>query len=294
MKAIVLLIDTNPAVQAMCALALTNLPIELKVSSDPAHARKIIEEENPDIILCSADIAHFDIFSYVKELRTSGNATTCFFAALVSNDLPEEIDSSSLFDAILKKPFKSEKLSTLVSGAILTQKEKAVSTPRIAVINAGALVSQGLKSILGISKAKVSLVSKEEVIHQPALPFTACICDAKNMTIFSWYSEELWGPLIVLLDESNNGKLPDRAEKLSRPLTLKALSSKLSKWHSLPEVIAKSAIKRTKTEQAELAARLGAELFQKLIISNEIVEGAPDSILSLSKSVLEEALSKEK
>lgn len=293
MKTTVLLIDTNPAIQAMCALALANLPIELTVSSDPAHARKVIEEECPDIILCSADISHFDILSYIKELKTSGNAATCFFAALISSESSEEIQQSTLIDATLKKPFKSDKLSSLVSDAILKQQEKLNALPHLVLINTGPLVCLGLKSLLATTKARVSVISKDEVIDKPHLPYTACICDSKHMAHFTWYSEDAWGPMIVLQDEAYSGKLPEQTEKLMRPLNLKALSSKLSKWHSLPIALKSPTIKRSKTEQAKLAARLGAELFHKLMISNEIVEGSSENILLLSKRVLEDVLSEE-
>ena len=116
-KAKVLIVDDEPHMRLLIRAALDKLPVELTEAADGKEAMKLIETEQPDLLLSDYQMPNWDGLTLCHQLRRRTDLkpikTVLITGALTPDDLVEAIDHK-MVDAALAKPLDVKELQQLV------------------------------------------------------------------------------------------------------------------------------------------------------------------------------------
>ena len=116
-KAKVLIVDDEPHMRLLIRAALEGLPVELTEATDGKEAMKLIETEQPDLLLSDYQMPNWDGLTLCHQLRRRTDLkpikTVLITGALTPDDLVEAIDHK-MVDAALAKPLDVKELQQLV------------------------------------------------------------------------------------------------------------------------------------------------------------------------------------
>jgi CheY-like chemotaxis protein len=116
-KAKVLIVDDEPHMRLLIRAALEKLPVELTEAADGKEAMKLIETEQPDLLLSDYQMPNWDGLTLCHQLRRRTDLkpikTVLITGALTPDDLVEAIDHK-MVDAALAKPLDVKELQQLV------------------------------------------------------------------------------------------------------------------------------------------------------------------------------------
>jgi CheY-like chemotaxis protein len=116
-KAKVLIVDDDPAMRLLVRAALERLPLELVEAADGKEAMRLIETEQPDLVLSDYQMPNCDGLTLCHQLRRRTDLkpikTVLITGALMPADLLEAINHK-MVDAALAKPVDVKELQQLV------------------------------------------------------------------------------------------------------------------------------------------------------------------------------------
>jgi CheY-like chemotaxis protein len=116
-KAKVLIVDDDPAMRLLVRAALERLPLELVEAADGKEAMRLIETEQPDLVLSDYQMPNCDGLTLCHQLRRRTDLkpikTVLITGAITPDDLVEAVDRK-MVDAALAKPLDVKELQQLV------------------------------------------------------------------------------------------------------------------------------------------------------------------------------------
>ena len=116
-KAKVMIVDDEPSMRMLIRAALEKLPVELVEAADGKEAMKLIETEQPDLLLCDYQMPNCDGLTLCHQLRRRTDLkpikTVLITGAITPDDLVEAVDRK-MVDAALAKPLDVKELQQLV------------------------------------------------------------------------------------------------------------------------------------------------------------------------------------
>ena len=116
-KAKVLIVDDEPSMRMLIRAALEKLPVEMMEAADGKEAMKLIETEQPDLLLSDYQMPNCDGLTLCHQLRRRTDSkpikTVLITGAITPDDLVEAIDHK-MVDAALAKPVDVKELQQLV------------------------------------------------------------------------------------------------------------------------------------------------------------------------------------
>ena len=116
-KAKVLIVDDEPSMRMLIRAALEKLPVEMMEAADGKEAMKLIETEQPDLLLSDYQMPNCDGLTLCHQLHRQTNLkpikTVLISGAITPDDLVEAIDHK-MVDAALAKPVDIHELQQLV------------------------------------------------------------------------------------------------------------------------------------------------------------------------------------
>ena len=116
-KAKVMIVDDEPSMRLLIRAALEKLPVEMVEAADGKEAMKLIETEQPDLLLCDYQMPNCDGLTLCHQLRRRTDLkpikTVLITGAITPDDLVEAVDRK-MVDAALAKPLDVKELQQLV------------------------------------------------------------------------------------------------------------------------------------------------------------------------------------
>jgi len=116
-KAKVLIVDDQPEMRALVRAALEKLPVDVVEAGDGKEAMKLIETEQPDLLLSDYQMPNWDGLTLCYQLRRRTDLkpikTVLITGALMPNDLLEAVNHK-MVDAALAKPVDVRQLQQTV------------------------------------------------------------------------------------------------------------------------------------------------------------------------------------
>lgn len=113
----VLIVDDQPQMRELVRTALEKLPVEMVEASDGKEAMKLIETEQPDLLLSDYQMPNWDGLTLCYQLRRRTDLkpikTVLITGALMPADLLEAVNHK-MVDAALAKPVDVHELQQLV------------------------------------------------------------------------------------------------------------------------------------------------------------------------------------
>lgn len=278
MQPIVLVIDSNSAVQAITALALNQTDCRVEPLTDGTIARQKVKELNPAVILCARDISGLDPFELCRTCKQE-NEQLAFILLAPSGGakVTAENAAASGCDEVIYKPFKSNRLREVVQNLLLRQKP-ASHQQKISFLDiAHPLRSRIIKRYLercGYQVMELKSPRLDDV--KDSARFT--ISDQEISTLLKTFTKERLGKCITLQATGSRQSLPSNLEALHVPITeieLKALFGEVLRRQSKESRAGEE--KTTPSapsgvfhpNAARNAAKLCAALFEHLLTSQD-------------------------
>lgn len=116
-KAKILIVDDQPQMRALVRAALEKLPVELVEAADGKEAMRLIETEQPDLLLSDYQMPNWDGLTLCHQLRRRTDLkpikTVLITGALMPAELLEAVNHT-MVDAALAKPVDVHELQQLV------------------------------------------------------------------------------------------------------------------------------------------------------------------------------------
>ena len=116
-KAKVLIVDDTPEMRALVRAAIEKLPVEIVEAGDGKEAMKLIETEQPDLLLSDYQMPNWDGLTLCYQLRRRTDLkpikTVLITGALMPNELLEAVNHM-MVDAALAKPVDVRQLQQIV------------------------------------------------------------------------------------------------------------------------------------------------------------------------------------
>ena len=113
----VLIVDDQPQMRELVRTALEKLPVEMVEASDGKEAMKLIETEQPDLLLSDYQMPNWDGLTLCYQLRRRTDLkpikTVLITGALMPAELLEAVNHK-MVDAALAKPVDVHELQQLV------------------------------------------------------------------------------------------------------------------------------------------------------------------------------------
>ena len=105
-KAKVLIVDDQPEMRALVRAALEKLPVDVVEAGDGKEAMKLIETEQPDLLLSDYQMPNWDGLTLCYQLRRRTDLkpikTVLITGALMPNDLLEAVNHKMVYAALAK------------------------------------------------------------------------------------------------------------------------------------------------------------------------------------------------
>jgi CheY-like chemotaxis protein len=274
----VFVIDSNPTIQAIASLALSQLGVTLHPITNPQVAREQAALLKPDLVFCTKDLTSIDSFSLCGLLKSAQPGLRIVMLAPADSEqqISEQVTKAGI-DEVLYKPFKSEQLR-LIAKRLLSESEieakldSAFDTPSKQV---SVIVSSGLlRRAIGKMLDRYGFAVNYFITWADALKSrTASDCEATFVdyiepdTASKEIDEKHWGSVYMLLPPGMT--IPEGAQKyqlLARPLSthqIEEICVKLSEQAAITRPAEKGTL--TAAEQAVLAAKISANVYERLL-----------------------------
>jgi CheY-like chemotaxis protein len=279
MSATILLIDSNPAVQAIASLALSQLEINLQTLASRKFALAKIQEIKPDLVLFAHDDEQAaESFKLCSQLRQDNELESVAFILMVRAETAKAISKEAKsvgVTELLKKPFKSDQLKNTVERVLGLGSASAENGGEVLIILTNPLTQKVLRTIL--EKRNIGLSICESLGEAHAIlehkSFAATLFEPStidNANNFSWVKPEQMGTVFAITNEGEElenipAETPIRVIK--RPLSFAAIQDALD--FLIGEQIDYGARQADEPlepeEQAILAARISASVFELLL-----------------------------
>lgn len=282
----VLLIEKNPAVQAMASLALGQIGLIVRTITNPAVVNENIAKILPDAIICSDSIAGFDPFELASALKKNEKTKETAFILLVERDNQAEARNHPNVEdvgEIIAKPFRSGQLARAVERAMQNTSTKELKSDSVMLLVKEPFLQKVFEKLFDKHNIgwKLSEDSDELISATQNASFPAIIVEWEAIEDLSWFDPEKMGELIVIIEDQTNLKAiktTDKVHFVTRPLSYEKLQSILSKYVDLrAQRYAFDVRKLEHGAQAMLAAKISAAIFERLVNQQALRDGKWDT-----------------
>ncbi len=307
MEPLVLVIDSNPAVQAIAMAGLKVLGVRIEAMSEVRELLSIVGGKRPRVVICSEELRGTDPFLFCKDLKHSLSDTGLRFILLASSDKTKKISEKATaagVDYVLYKPFKSDQLRKVVKQLLETPAASLTPPPATAPpaklqpleIESVAIAIQNplvRKIICQLLKKKASMVqvfdSPQEIIQAAnGHSFSFTVSDLTTSPQPEWHEEAKMGRLVLIHEASDDlGALPTSGAvvRVGRPLSIEKLAEVFGAMKTRSQMNNMQTLARE--EQVQLAARVSASVFEQLLTKRAFRERHWEDAF---REVFEEAL----
>ena len=276
MKKIVLLIDTNTAVQAITSLALNRIGVQVEQVTEPSASAARIRDLRPHLVLCATDMKGLDAYELCDDLKADKTLHHIPFVILEGGEHTATEEQKSKVDAILSKPFKSEQLRATVQELLDTSSQELAETDLVAIVVENSLVRTIVKRYVTQHATDVSVFESVEdyaaAANKDSFPLTVIDWDGKSS--LDWFSPDKMGTLVVVsYDEriKDNSDLPPHVRIAQRPLSYQKLERAFQNFlPEPPDADDEDEAPLETNEQALLAAKISVAVFQRLLVQDAL------------------------
>ncbi len=279
MSSIILLIDPNPAVQAIASLALSSLDVQVQTLASRKSAFKKIVQLKPDLVFYAHDDEHpEESLKLFAQIKGHSEVLDTPFVLMVRAETLKKIAPVVIKKGItelLKKPFKSEQLRNTVERILGLSTESSSDGSEVLLVIDDPLIQSIFSKLLnkyGLSLSVCeTLYEAQSILEQRN--FVATIFNSSvigNGQEFSKLGSSQMGRVLVVCDkdasvDASYGDISIRP--IERPLSFNSLKS------SIDFLLVKSNYEEPDVglgslgpeEQSILAARVGASVFELLL-----------------------------
>jgi CheY-like chemotaxis protein len=268
MSKTVLVIDSNSAVLAITSLALSQTQLTVETLADGKGATRRIHELRPSVVLCAKEIKGVDPFELCR--TTKAELKDCIFIMLAPADAVETTATKAkeyLYDEVLFKPFKSNRLREVVTGLLERMSAAGPQTEAVFLAVRDSLRSKIIQRLL--NKHGTPTVSTENSAEQ-ALPehFAALIIEP-GAELPAWWSNSQTAHIFgVGVDSALKSRFP-MIQELSLPLRAETLNAQLGRLFR-QAVELPAAESQAAEDYAAYAAHISAAIFQRLLTSEAL------------------------
>ncbi len=275
----VLVIDENPAVQAIATLALAPLGVKVLTVSSPQDGLRAAQEQAPAIIICPHEIVATDVIELCAQLKR-----VCPLSRLLMLTSHRSLDSLrsdpalAAVDDFLAKPFKSERLRNAVSG-LLNRTDAAVDRPDdLLIVISETLIARGVaQTVRALGFGAETVNTPSEAIRQIHLArFKGLIIDNRMLSGVTSVLHDRIHDVIILRHEQEAGlQLADiRYRVVLRPVSVGKLRGALdSLFGNETAQGLRDQRELAREEQSTLAAQISAAVFEKLLTAEALKKG---------------------
>jgi len=261
MSTTVLVIDSNSAVQAITTLALNQTDCRVETLSDATQAYQKIKSLKPNVVLCAKEIHGVDPYALCQKVKAESKQTV-FILLAPSEGVKQTAREAkeALYDEVIYKPFKSNRLREVVFGLLEDSKEEESLEGSFFLDIDDSLRKKILERFLARSNATLL----------PSLPTESTASVVLITDKPSSPAPHFKGKLFGLGLNLPNGK------KIELPLSEANLMEVLSGLiNPLPPQPLEQAPKESPQEldQTQLAADVSARIFRRLLTSESFKEG---------------------
>lgn len=300
----VLLIDTNPAVQALTSLALREIGIVVESVTDPANAIEKFSAASPDLVLCAHPIKEADGLALVQQLRERSKEREVRFVVLAPSSTAQSFADTARaagVDRVIIKPFKSAQLRDVVATLLGSESAPTKYEKNVILVTQDRYLEKLLRRFLEkyelgtvVCTTREQALELEKKRHNVGVIYST---DCGND--LTWCSDKQALPSVVIL--RSNDKQPNAGKKtqlsfIVRPLSHKKLLEALSP--ALPALALQNG-KGNKLppfapgDQARAASKISAAIFEQLLTDNALKEknwkkvtrAISDTITNITKDI---------
>lgn len=269
MKKTLVVIDSNPAVQAITIAALRDQAVIVHSLPNQEHVIERVLNMQPDIVLCASEKQGIDPFALCRALiAQQPSREICFVLMTGAEDPPPNKQAKAAgIRTVLPKPFKSDQLRSLLAEELETEQEKAAPTPVLYVAISDAFTHD----LVVLFLQKYSIPHQESCgtseISQLA-PNTAAnflITDhAIQLDAEPWLSASYVQIFLITPEDREIPLVTDeRLKILLRPLSCVILADALSGISSCGQIF--SGQRTEPRDSVGIAARISGFVFQDLL-----------------------------
>lgn len=155
---------------------------------DGAEAIKVVEEEQPDILILDVMMPRLDGFQVCRKIRAAGITVPIIFLSAKGDIVDKGVGFEAGGDDYLVKPFSPEELSMRIS-AHLRRQQNAASTVRAEVIEYGDLKIDSKKRKVFKRGVAIDLTPKEFDIFAIFAGSEGEIFTREQLTVQVWGEE---------------------------------------------------------------------------------------------------------
>ena len=275
MKKTVLLIDTNPAVQAITSLALTRIGLAVEQLTDPSAAIASVRNIRPHLVLCTSDMKGLDAFALCEQLKADKELRRIPFVLLAGGEHSEDKVREQNVDAVIFKPFKSEQLRNTVQSLLLSSAVELKESDTIALLIEDSLTRGLIEHHISKHAMDMATFADEAELVKAAQkqPFPLTVIDWNAKRTLDWFEASLFGTLIIVTYEES--QLPESDLPLDMRTILRPLSqAKIERGflNFLPERLPDDEVSEPleTNVQALLAAKISVAVYQRLLTQDAL------------------------
>ena len=294
MEPTVLLIDPNPAVQAIASLALSQLSLNVQTLSSRQNALSHILEIKPRMVLFAHDDDSPDLsFNLCRQIRQDKNLKNTIFILLVRAEDAQSVQapakSAEVTDVIIK-PFKSDQLQNAVQRLLGLGAEEVSENGNLLLVTKDSLLQKLFKVLAEKNQLGLSIceTTQEAARFAEQKSFAATLFDittcktatssnisSQNAIDLSWIMQNNMGKLAVIYKDKDS--ILDVTKQhpiyeLKRPLSYKKLCDTFDFLFSIKTQAQEEHSKQPleTEEQSILAAKISASVFELLLTQNSL------------------------
>lgn len=312
MEPLVLLIDSNPAVQAIASLALSQLNLSVQTLASRHNAFARIAEIKPQLILFAHDDNDPSLsFNLCKQLKQDATLRSIPFVLLVrAEDAPsvQATAKSAGISDVLLKPFKSDQLQNAVQRLLGLGSDSVSDNGEVLLVATDPLLQKLLKVVIERNQIGLSICETTQEANDmaeqknfAATLFEASLCQisqSKNQQSnpqsgisydCSWINPNNMGKLAVIYKEGESVSdmtTQHAIYELKRPLSYSKLCDTFDFLFSVQPHPQEETHKQPlePEEQSILAARISASIFELLLNQNSLRSRDWESASDLTKN----------
>ena len=264
----VFIIDQNPAVQALAAAALHPLSVTVRCFAAVAEAVSALPSLVPAVVFCAEELDGENALTIWRAIKESTLPAPPKFVILSSgrNSRMEKEAHGQGVAAVLAKPFKAAQLRQLVE-----QLAPEARGRRAALVVRDSFTKEAVRTFLEQRGVECESFDSGKSLAESRSNFSVVVSDAGGE--LSWWTPAL-GQLVVISDEPSEA-LPPGAHLLTPPLSVAGFTNAFACF--LPGTDPAEDVLRRKAldtrEQALLAARISALIYEKLLTQEALKHG---------------------
>lgn len=284
MKTNVLVIDSNSAVQAIIAAALTPGGIQVHSLTNGASALEHIRKLSPKIVFVSKSLSDSDALALSRALKSDSALKDICVVIMTSSGAEQDYVKEAKkhgVSSVLPKPFKSKEVKKLVEELLSAQKE--VSSSPATTQKQGSPSPEGTFVFISLSETYLMemftrffqrfglsvLTTIEDAKKAKQTHFS--VVDTASLSALKENSDADLGELFVVSTNEDAEQNTEGSTLLYRPLSETSLRANFSSYlPPEPLELPRDEAELTAGELSLLSAKISSQVFQRLLLSEPL------------------------